>query len=562
MRNIIIVEAVSTGYNYVEDVIQRGFRPVLMECKEEDSPEVEVMRKGSYALFRHMPEIIKEKDNYEETLAMVRELDPVLIIPGSETGVNLATMLSDDLGLPGNSKENLGVMTRKDEMHLALKNAGIRYIRGERVHTPEEALQFCRDNGLTMAVVKPLRSAGSMGLFLCDNLEDVEEAARKILTMNDFMGKPITEMLVQERIVGPEYIVNTVSCEGTHRLNSILRYKKEKTEEGGYIYDYVEFVTKLEADHGLLVEYALQVAEAIHFNSGIIHGEYMIDEKGPVLIEVNCRPMGCTMPAEYLDLIFGQHESDAALNSLLDRERFLKDMAKPYHPLRKGYLKLIMIPEEMEAEDHPIWEVAKQLRSTYKIVANSPGVIVHYYKTRDLETNGGVIYMVHDDESVVEADLHLLRSIEQKYFKFLINDGMSRKWFEDKKADTPDFRKIIEEQGCSGGILVVADEPMEIPGAQCVTPDTLNDANKGFDYVIIGYQKALIESSESELLRLLFDTMGLARIGGKVIIPEPSYQYLSYEREGAEVLMAVKGLTLDAYVPGTIRTVVGTNERG
>lgn len=307
-----------------------------------------------------------------------------------------------------------------------------------------------------------------------------------------------------------------------------------------------------------MVEYALKVADAIHFRYGVIHGEYMIDEKGPVLIEVNCRPMGLSMPAEYLDLLLGRHETDAALDSLMDHERFLRDAARPYRPLRKGYQKIIMIPEDIEAEDHPIWEVARQLRSTFKVEASDPSAVVSYRKTRDLESNGGVVYMVHDDEQVVNADLAVLKRIEQKYFKLLLNDGMSRRWFRDADVPAEDYQKLIRQYDCGGAVLVASDKPLEIEGAQCVTRENLSDAHRGFDHVIVGYQDTLLRLKESDCLRLFFDTMDLVREGGRVIIPQSTYRYLSYEREGAEELMLVKGLTIEAPAGSYADCVVGT----
>lgn len=559
MRNIIVVDAVSTGYNYVEDIIRRGYSPVVLEPHKEATDEMEAL-KAAYKEMYHEPVFIQEQDSYEATLELVRSYDPVQIVAGSEAGVVLTTRLAEDLGLPGNPYANIDAMTRKDGMQNALRDAGLRYILGEKVSSVEEAMAFCKENKLDCAVVKPLQSAGSQGLFLCDDLDEVRSAVAELLTMDDIFGRPIREVLVQERIFGTEYIVNTVSSEGVHRLNSVLRYKKTKTPEGGYIYDYMETIKDLESGNNELIEYALKTADAIGFRNGIIHGEYMIDSKGPVLIEVNCRPMGCSLPDIYLDLIFGQHETDSALDSLLDHEKFLQDAAKPYRPLRKGYLKMIMIPEDIEAEDHPIWEIARQLRSTYKISANANETVVRYKKTRDLETNGGMIYMVNDDEHVLESDLALLRRIEDRYFKLLLNDGMSRRWFVDSNEPEPDLRKIITDHGCRGAVLVAADKEMEIEGAQCVTPDTLSEANVGFDYVIVGYQHALTERNESECLRLMFDTMGLVRDGGMVIIPQTTYDYLSYKREGAEELMTIKGLTVEAPRMGCVPAVCGTRQ--
>lgn len=559
MRNIIIVDPYSTGYNLVEDVVRRGYNPVVLETIQEKTKDLEAL-KGIYAAFYHKPQIIEECDCYEDTLKLVKSFEPVLVIAGCETGVPLATMLADDLGLPGNSAGNIDYMIKKDAMHEALKQAGIRYIHGKKVKSVKEALDFCAESGFESAVVKPLRSAGSMGVFLCDNLREVENAVSTLLSDKDFFGKTQEEVLVQERIYGTEYIVNTLTSNGKHRLNTVLRYKKEKTTEGGYIYDYCEYITKLDAGHARMVDYAFKVADAIHYQNGMIHGEYMVDDKGPVLIEVNCRPMGATQPAEFMDLITGQHETDSLLDTLLHPEEFEEKMKKPYRLLRKGFMKIIIIPRDIEAENHPIWEVARQLKSTFKVSAQESSAVVRYPKTIDFETSGGVIYMVHDDEKVVEADLNMLRHIEKKYFAFLLNDGMSRRWFIDGKTDEVNFTKIIEECHCTGAVLVAGDEETEIEGAQCITPKSLRDAHKGFDYVIIGYQNSLVERNESECLRLIFDTMDLVRCGGKVIIPMETYKYLSYEREGAEELMLIKGLTLEAPTDLEYGKVIGTYE--
>ena len=560
MRNIIIVDAISTGYNLVEDAVRRGYNPIVLESPEVSTDEEREFCLSCYKSFYRNPTILRAPDDYAQTLALVKGYDPLLVVAGADEGVMLATRLSEDLGLLGNEYKNIDCMTRKDSMQEALKQAGIRYINSRNVRTAEEALQFCRENGFETAVIKPRQSAGSQGVFLCDNLEEVKNAVNTLLTWEDIYGRPIETVIVQERIVRTEYIINTVSCKGKHRLTSVMRYNKVKTAEGGYIYDYAEMITRLEAGHTALIEYALQVADAIHYKYGLIHGEYMIDEKGPVLIEVNCRPMGASMPAEYLDMIFGQHETDTLLDALLDEKGFMLDLKKPYRPLRKAAIKLIMVPEDMEAENHPVWVVARQLRSTYKIVAGKNDVATFYKKTRDLESAGGLIYLVHDDEDVVRSDLALLREIEKKYFGFLLNDGMSRRWFEGADIGRPDFEKIIEDCGCRGAILAAGDSQWHKDGIQTVTPQTLSDAHMGFDYVIIGYQDVMPELSESDCLELIFETIDKVKPGGKVIIPHNTYEYLSYKKEGAELLLTIKGLRIEEPAMGLKGYVIGSRE--
>ena len=135
-------------------------------------------------------------------------------------------------------------------------------------------------------------------------------------------GEALSEMLVQECIVGDEYIVNTVSCEGMHRVTLVWKYNKIKTAEGAIIYDTCETVNELNIAEAEMIEYAYDVADAMGIQYGPVHGEYMIDENGPVLIEVNCRPCGGGMTAEFLDKIAGHHETDCILDAYLKPDHF------------------------------------------------------------------------------------------------------------------------------------------------------------------------------------------------------------------------------------------------
>ena len=162
MRNIVIVDPVSTAYNFVEDVVRRGYQPVVLTSKvQKDGTLEELKQEGTgdteesqdisailYKDFWHQPLFLEEQETYEETLQMIRELNPVLVVAGADSGMVLATKLAADLNLPGNPVEYLDAMTKKNAMHEALKQAGLRYILGKTVSSPEEALAFCRENSL------------------------------------------------------------------------------------------------------------------------------------------------------------------------------------------------------------------------------------------------------------------------------------------------------------------------------------------------------------------------------------------------------------------------------
>ncbi|MCR4923752.1 MAG: ATP-grasp domain-containing protein [Lachnospiraceae bacterium] len=561
MRGIVIVDLLSTGFNYVTDIVQRGYKPVIVESLVISNSFVYDEVKEYYKKIRSAHVIIKEKDSYEETLDEIKKYDPVLVLPGTESGVVLANRLAYDLGLPCNDINYIDAMTQKNAMHEALKKYGIRYIRGKIVRSSDEAVSFCKENGIDKAVVKPVQSAGSFGTFLCNDLTQVSEAVSELFTMPDFVGKPFEKVLVQERIIGTEYIVNTISRDGEHFIESVGRYEKIVTSNGHYIYDYLYFLDKMEPGIVEMVEYALKVADAIHYKNGIIHGEYMIDEKGPVLIEVNCRPMGPSQPAEFLDLITGHHETDLVLDALLDPVKFKAEYEKPYRLRRMGALKFIIVKEEIDSESSPVCEIVNQLSSTYKLSIEVSDTPKCYNKTINLDTNGGIIYMVNDSKELLDKDLDIIRKIERRFFDFLLNDGTSRRVIPKADIVGEKAEDLIAICNCHGSILVAADEKREIEGCQCVTGDTLAEAQRGFDNVLIMYQNSLTALSELACLRLIFDTMELVREGGRVIVPESTYDFISYGRQGMEELMNIKGLIVEPTNKNCTGLVIGTRDR-
>ncbi len=135
MRNIIVVDCISSGTNYIEDIVNRGHNPIILELLPGEANPEEYGKKmqSNYSRIEYEYDLIHEKDTYEETLETVRKLNPLIIVAGSERGVILTSKLSNDLGLLGTPIENLDSMTLKDKMHERLAEAGLRHIREKEV---------------------------------------------------------------------------------------------------------------------------------------------------------------------------------------------------------------------------------------------------------------------------------------------------------------------------------------------------------------------------------------------------------------------------------------------
>lgn len=134
MRNIIVVECISTGKNYIGDIVNRGYNPIVLHLKDSDTEDGKNFGQHVLEKYSRIPydfDMIYEKDTFEETLEEVRKANPILIVPGNERGVVLAARLSHELGLLSNSIENLDAITLKNEMHNRLAQKGLRSIKGK-----------------------------------------------------------------------------------------------------------------------------------------------------------------------------------------------------------------------------------------------------------------------------------------------------------------------------------------------------------------------------------------------------------------------------------------------
>ena len=446
-NKIVIVEAMSTGFNYIEDIRQRGYEPVILEVYLPDGYAKTLLdeeRKDKYSRIGFPVTIIKEDPDYEVTLQKIRELDPLLVIPGHEDGVVTATRLADDLGLPGTPFSNIDNMTKKSAMHKALKDAGLRYIRGEEVTSEEECLSFLERMGTEDVVLKHVHGSFSVGVHLIHGKKELLEAFRtECEAENNMFGEAETRLLLQERIFGEEYIVNTISREGVPALTSVFHYYKKRLPSGACIYIGEESVTDPDEREKELIEYAFQTVRAVGITDGPVHGEYMIDEKGPVLIEVNCRVMGGSAPAVFLDKVTGHHETDVILDCMLDIDYHRKFRDLPYHPLRKGYVKDFYSEHEIPISSSGIVPIILSMKSYVSGSVNNAAKSRKILETKDLKTEAGCIYLVHDDPEVTKKEFELLLAIEEHRPELLYSNSSLFLPPEDDSELTPEMEEVL-----------------------------------------------------------------------------------------------------------------------
>jgi len=552
----------STGKNYVQDIIDRNCNPMVLEMKpfgdSEDAMAYQEEVKEEYELIDNDFDLIYERDTYEETLEMVREYDPLLIVPGTEDGVILATRLANDLGLLSNPIENIDALTLKDEMQNRLAEKGLRSIKGKVVRSLEGAIEYYDDEGLDGVVVKPVYSAASVGVRLCSDRQEMIEAVKEVFNLTGVYGNELKELVIQECIQGQEYVVDTVSCNGIHRVTMIWKYNKIKTAEGGNIYDYDETVTELGIGEAELVEYAYDVADALGIKYGPVHGEYMIDEEGPVLIEVNCRPHGDSLDRRFLDFISGQHETDSALDSYLNPEKFNLERMKGYHLFAQGVVKNFIVPKDLIARSSPMNSIGVNLKSFFKTDLQSIENPKPFSKTQDLETAGGTVYLAHEDPNQLQRDVDFLRDLEKRAFQLVFSEELHENVDIDDDEIFKSIGSLINEIKAYGTSLLVTETYFDDLNLSQVSIDDLSKIKGTFDCVVINLNKSLSDMADDEIVKCFLDIFDKVKFGGLIFIPKTTYSFMPNSRMGAEALLKVLDFKIELPIHKFDRMVIAS----
>lgn len=464
------------------DAVKRGYQPiVIFPYLADNGTEYEAMRDAARMILPEGVIEIQDHGKYEKVLEEAKKYPISCVVVGSEVGAEMADRLAEDLGLSGNPSESSELHRDKEKMQKRLEERGLAHIRGRFVHSVKEAEAFLDEEDLEEAVVKPKDGAGSVGVHLCHSRAEILKSVEEGLSTNDIFGNVMDGILVQELLVGTEYIVNTISRGGMHYISDVWRYDKIPIGGGleGNAYNYMRLVTKMNAEEYDMCKYALDVVDALDIKYGPTHGEYMLTSHGPVLIEVGARPMGTGFTASYMDQILGHHITDISLDAYLEPERFEKKRKEPYRPCMEAMIKLMLMKKATQYDNIPMLSIIRNLDSV--ITSNMSAVIPMDLipKTIDLETACGSIFMGHPDSRVLEHDYGVLHSIEMNMSEMLFS-SMNQKE-QDFCADK--LKESLGNMQLEGETLVFCKEKQGIKNA--VTMEDAFSVKDKFDNLVL-----------------------------------------------------------------------------
>ncbi|GAB1544200.1 ATP-grasp domain-containing protein [Scytonema sp. NUACC21] len=404
----VIVDPYSSGAFFAPTFAEAGV-PVVAVVSSPAPPEVYA---SSYRP-QDFSQIIIATEDLSEVANKLRELRPRCILPGCESGVELADAIAplvvEDLV---NVPEKASARRHKGDMAAAVAQAGLPIIAQICTNDADEVEKWLYQADLIGRdlVIKPPKSASTDGVTKVPSCKDWRKIFNEMLGKHNRLGILNDKLLVQEYTAGIEYVIDTISYEGKHSISDICRYHKIDNGQYMAIYDSMEWLPPTIPVYDQIVDYACGVLDAVGMRFGTSHLEVMLTERGPRLIEIGTRPHGGGHP-RFCRVATGDSQVDRAVRYFTRKGSIPDSFKLITHVL----VVFLICRAEGTVSNAEIFDQVRELNSHHFSaihIRNNDWL----EPTKDLfaSLKLGFVVLAHKDRSQIMADYKLIRSLEQQ----------------------------------------------------------------------------------------------------------------------------------------------------
>lgn len=315
---IVIVDSFSSGAHYAPIFSGMGFPCVHINSNNR------IFKNKDYGKKFYIDHVLFE-NNMDKILKKFKPYRVKAVIAGSEIGVNLADLIASHFDVLKNDWHTTQNRRNKFLMIHALENKNIPCPKQYCSNDLNELINWYKKSGLNKVILKPILSTSSDGVIICTNVHEIKNAFQKEFNKINCIGFLNEALVMQEYLEGPEYIVNTVSCQGQHFVTDVWRGFGgiENTISSD---KYAQMVMKNSDEYTVLKKYAEQTLDAIGILNGPAHAEIKYTKSGPKLIEIASRLAGL-FDFSVIQKCQGYSQLSVSVETYLDPELFAERTA-------------------------------------------------------------------------------------------------------------------------------------------------------------------------------------------------------------------------------------------
>lgn len=433
---VILVDPLSTGVLLQKRVFEAGIYRVVVVWSDRSqigAREKHFLRSG-HPREDFAAVITHEDGKLEETLSAIlaatANMTIAAVMCGSEFGVLLEDQIADGLnaklGTTHLKSSGMPSLESKVDKHLqanAIRKAGLAAVREKLAYSEDDVQAFLDENkGSDISVVvKPQRGSGSVGVMFCDSEQAVWDAYHTILAGehkahcgDKYRHYSFAGVLIQEYLVGTEYIVNTVLCNGVPKTTAMFKYDKRPYNGAPFVCFSKELVLVSDENCEEILDYTEKVLEVLGFQNGAIHAEIMYTSRGPVLVEMNCRLHGGNAAWVHpANMCMGYDQLSVFMDSYLFGAKMFPTI--PSRPVTAySYCHQVKMRGRVEGTLDCV------IPSQLDRIKALPSYVEHFFnvrpgdkmvKTIDMPSIPGEVTLVHKDKVILESDYNTLNEI-------------------------------------------------------------------------------------------------------------------------------------------------------
>ena len=415
---VVVVDPYSTGCLVAKEMNLRGY-PILALWTKGFSAEMKTHVPQSCGTMNYIAQVDEPAEGGLKAVsdaintAIGADKSVIACLAGGEAGVDLADSLSEFLGLLTNGTEIPNRRDKKIQQEL-IRKMGLRSVRQAGGDKLEDVDAFLKTEPYPI-VLKPNESAGSDGVKLCYTYEEAVEHFHVLMNSQMVNGGEVPSVLCQEFLKGKEYVVDHVSLNGVHKTMMVWVYDKRAANGAAFVYYGCSAVPSDSPEAKILIPYVRGVLDALQLTNGPSHGEVIITEDGPCLVEMNCRARGGDGNWRPLckALNGGYSQVEATADAYLDPFQFGRLPDKPPSPFKSSGDEIILVSySEGIVKATPGYDMIKRLPS-FVFLETGVKVGSEVTHTVDLLTGIGSVILMHSDPKVVQKDIEFIRYMEE-----------------------------------------------------------------------------------------------------------------------------------------------------
>ncbi|WP_397601757.1 ATP-grasp domain-containing protein [Silvanigrella sp.] len=271
LNPICIVDAYSTGKKLAHEFHKFGIKCIHVKSSLANANDP---KRNEF-----LEEILFDGD-FKKLKIDLNKYNPSHIIAGSEMGVELADKLVDIFKLTNACNPKTTLLRRnKYFMHERLKELSLPCVKQFKSNNENDILKWAENLNSWPIVIKPLNSAASDGVTICENLIEISKAFHRIYKQENKLGIKNEEVLAQEFLDGTQYFVNTVSWKGNHYISDIWKQNRRRLHGRGFLFESMLLCPSTGNIENKLTKYTKEVLNALNLTHGAAHNEIMLTDK-------------------------------------------------------------------------------------------------------------------------------------------------------------------------------------------------------------------------------------------------------------------------------------------